>query len=98
MRTIRASNAPVPISLRLTTVSFRPEALVATVYFGFQPTVIPDRNYAALAFDLKSQERVVRAGRNTSWSLGANCRSLNRSVSCPIHVVDSKDGEQYERR
>ena len=35
-------------------------------YFGFQPTVIPDRNYAALAFDLKSQERVARAGRNTS--------------------------------
>jgi hypothetical protein len=35
-------------------------------YFGFQPTVIPDRNYAAIAFDLKSQERVVRAGRNTS--------------------------------
>jgi hypothetical protein len=35
-------------------------------YFGFQPTVIPDRNYAAIAFDLNSQERVVRAGRNTS--------------------------------
>ena len=34
--------------------------------FGFRPTVIPDRNYAAIAFDLKSQERVVRAGRNTS--------------------------------
>src|SRR5580693_10502806 len=31
MRTIRASNAPVPTSRRLTTVSFRPEALVATV-------------------------------------------------------------------
>src|SRR4029077_658806 len=25
--------------------------------FGFRPTVIPDRNYAAIAFDLKSQER-----------------------------------------
>ena len=31
MRTIRASNAPVPTSRRLTTVSFRPKALVATV-------------------------------------------------------------------
>jgi hypothetical protein len=38
----------------------------------------------------------VLAGIQASHS--ADCRSLNRSVSCPIHVVDSKDGEKYERR
>jgi hypothetical protein len=34
-------------------------------YVGFVPTVVPDRNYAAIALDLKLEERGVSAGRNT---------------------------------
>jgi hypothetical protein len=34
-------------------------------YVGFEPTVVPDRNYGAIALNLTLEEHVVRGGRNT---------------------------------